>query len=159
MNNDVTDDGTTPVGKASDIARDMQKKVEGFQKTVQDISAQLPQAGKLMQTGPSVPINFRVPPPQAPKWLVFENSIYNTDNIMKISKCGDLDEIKLETRDGNSYTEKVKNKEKLWKKLQHVFTFGANADEQQSTSTDQTSDTVQENGNGSSSTVADSTKG
>jgi hypothetical protein len=143
--------------KASTIAEGMQKEAENFSKTIQDLSSQIPDLTKMqIQSGPPIPITPPPPPAEAPKWLVFEESIYNAAHIATISKRvhnqnGTIkeDEILLVLKDGSLHTEKVKNKEELWKKLQHVFTFGVGINEQQS------SDIIQEDGDGSDTTVGD----
>lgn len=82
-------------------------------------------------TYPQPPIPAYNTYPQPPKALIFEDQIFPTVNVVCIIKCGNLPNIMIECRDGKSYTVKVNKdrKEKIWRKLQQAFAYGADYEE------------------------------
>jgi len=60
----------------------------------------------------------------APKFLVFKNSIYNTAHIMRILLEESTNQIQITMRDDEVYWEKINDISELWEKLQKVFTYG-----------------------------------
>jgi len=66
----------------------------------------------------------------APKWLIFKDIIINTSHIMSIEVDDtNPNEIVIACREGKVYHVPVTNKEDLWKKLQKVFTWGVDIDD------------------------------
>ena len=67
---------------------------------------------------------------EAPKWLIFKDMIINTAQINVIKLDIIKNEIVIEVNNKNIYYIPYKDDiNDTWRKLQHVFTYGANIDD------------------------------
>lgn len=64
----------------------------------------------------------------APLWLVFPENIFNTQNIVCISKASNK-KVEVHTRDGLSWAIPVSDMNRTWSALQKVFSEGVPAGE------------------------------